>query len=225
VSRPRAVVAIDGPAGAGKSTVARESARRLGFMLVDTGALYRGIARLAADRGIDWGDGPALGTMAEGAELSFGADSEGVPLLHIDGVDRSGEIRTPEMSMGASDVSKHPEVRAALLGLQRKLGAEGGVVLEGRDIGTVVFPDAEVKIFLTASARVRAQRRVTDLHARGMEADLEATLAEVEARDLQDSTRAIAPLKPAEDAITLDTTDLGIEAVVEAILELVRGAS
>lgn len=221
MSRPRPVVAIDGPAGAGKSTVARMSAQRLGFTLVDTGALYRGIARLAMDRGIDWTDGQALGAMADGAQLSFVSDAEGIPLLHIDGVDRSGEIRTPEMSMGASDVSKHPEVRDALLGLQRRLGAEGGVVLEGRDIGTVVFPDAEVKIFLTASARVRAERRVADLRGRGMEADLEETQAEVEARDKQDSLRPVAPLKPADDAITLDTTDLGIEAVVSAILKLV----
>lgn len=223
MSRPRPVVAIDGPAGAGKSTVALKVATHLGFVLVDTGALYRGVARLAADLAIDWTDGTALGVMASEATLTFVSDARGTPLLHINGVDRSGEIRTPEMSMGASDVSRHPEVRAALLGMQRELGAQGGVVLEGRDIGTVVFPDAEVKIFLTASARTRASRRVADLHARGMPAELEQTLAEVEARDHQDSTRPVAPLKPADDAILLDTTGMDIEAVVDAVLELVPG--
>ena len=152
MSRPRPVIAIDGPAGAGKSTVALRLAHELGFVLVDTGALYRGVALCASERGIGYDDGPALGELAESLDLHFVQNEGEPPRLHINGHDRSADIRTPEISMGASDVSRHPEVRAALLGLQRKLGEQGGVVLEGRDIGTVVFPDAEAKIFLTRPA-------------------------------------------------------------------------
>jgi cytidylate kinase len=144
--------------------------------------------------------------------------------LHVDGRDRADDIRTPEISMGASDVSKLPEVRAALLGIQRELGREGGVVLEGRDIGTVVFPDAEAKIFLTASAEKRARRRVAELEARGVSSDFDRTLQEVQIRDAQDQNRPLAPLKPAPDSVVLDTTDLSIEQVVQRLLELVRRA-
>src|SRR5262249_43531231 len=131
MKRSRIVVAIDGPAGAGKSTVAAELARRLGYVLVDTGALYRGVALAAKERGAPWTDGPALGALAQSLELSFRTDASGNPQLHVNGRDRANDIRTPEMSMGASDVSKHPEVRQALLGIQRALGQDGGVVLEG----------------------------------------------------------------------------------------------
>jgi cytidylate kinase len=225
--QPRArgiVVAIDGPAGAGKSTVARELARRLGYVLVDTGALYRGVALAAREAGVDWQDGPALGELAGRLSLAFERAEDGSLLLTIDGQLRAADIRTPEISMGASHVSKHPEVRAALMGIQRQLGAQGGVVLEGRDIGTVVFPHAEAKIFLTASADVRARRRVEDLAARGIEADFQTTLQEVQARDTQDSQRAVAPLKPAEDSITVDTTGMPIEAVVARLEEIAQAA-
>jgi cytidylate kinase len=140
----------------------------------------------------------------------------------IDGQDRSDDIRTPEISRGASDVSRHPPVRAALLDLQRRLGANGGVVLEGRDIGTVVFPDAEVKVFLTAGVRERARRRVDDLASRGVTRGLDETMREIAERDAQDSGRAVAPLRPAEDAVRLDTSEMDLDAVVDELVRIVR---
>ena len=220
----RIVIAIDGPAGAGKSTVAYELARRLGYTLVDTGALYRGVALAAREQGVSWDDGPALGTLAGALTLGFEVAADGGQRLMIDGRDRSVDIRTPEISMGASDVSRHPEVRATLLGMQRALGKQGGVVLEGRDIGTVVFPNAEAKIFLTASPETRAARRVGDLRSRGQSADLATTLAEVRARDEQDSSRPVAPLRPADDGVVLDTTGLDIEQVLARLLDIARAA-
>jgi len=218
----RLVVAIDGPAGAGKSTASKRLADRLGYVLVDTGALYRGVALAAREAGISWDDGDALGTFTEGLALSFTPGEGGVPHLMIDGVDRSGEIRTPEISRGASDVSRHPPVRAALLDLQRRLGADGGVVLEGRDIGTVVFPDAEVKVFLTASAEERAKRRVADLASRGVEADHAEIKRQIEERDAQDSGREAAPLKPADDAHMLDTSTMDLDQVVDELARIVH---
>ena len=221
-SRERAVVAIDGPAGAGKSTAARRLAQRLGYVLVDTGALYRGVALAAQEAGLSWEDGEALGRLATDLKLSFRMNEDGAPHLHIDGIDRDSEIRTPEIAGGASDVSRHPEVRAALLGLQRKLGESGGVVLEGRDIGTVVFTDAEVKVFLTASAEERARRRQGDLVARGQRAEFANILASIQARDAQDSSRAVAPLRAAEDALLLETSHMDLDAVVDRLVELVQ---
>lgn len=223
--RERPVVAIDGPAGAGKSTAARRAAEALGFVLVDTGALYRGVALVAKERGVDLEDGEHVAAVARSLELRFASGQEGEPKLFIDGQDCTAAIRRPEISTAASVVSAHPAVRAALLDLQRELGARGGVVLEGRDIGSVVFPDAEVKIYLTASDEERARRRVDDLHQRGFDADLAAVIAEIRERDRRDSERDVAPLTIAEGAIVVDTSELSFDEVVGRLVEIVRSAS
>lgn len=220
--RSRLIVAIDGPAGAGKSTAARLLAARLGYALLDTGAIYRTMALRARQRGIAWEDGPAVAALADGLELSFRLDGQ-VNRVLANGEDVTAAIRTPEISDGASRVSALPEVRAALLGLQRRIGAAGGVVVEGRDIGTVVFPQAEAKFFLTASADERARRRVAELAAAGRPADLAQTKAEILARDERDSSRATAPLRRADDAVEIDSSALGAQQVVERMAEIVLG--
>jgi cytidylate kinase len=213
-----AVVAIDGPAGAGKSTVARRLAQRLGFFLLDTGAIYRAVALTAARAGVADADAQQLERIAQGLPIRF--DAEGRVWLGDEDV--SAAIRTPAISQAASTVSAHPEVRAALLDLQRRLAASGRCVVEGRDIGTVVLPWAPLKIFLTASDEVRARRRYDELLARGAQVDFQATLAELRERDHRDSTRAAAPLKQAEDAVLVDTSSLDLEAVVLRLEELSR---
>jgi cytidylate kinase len=220
--REGAVVAIDGPAGVGKSTAARLVAQRLGYTLVDTGALYRAVALVAAERGVDLADGPAVAALASALAIELGQGPDGRTRLVVDGRDRSADIRRNDISMAASTASKHAEVRAALLDLQRQLGREGGVVLEGRDIGTVVFPDAEVKVFLTARPEVRARRRYDELAARGELVAFDEILADVRRRDHQDETRAVAPLRPADDAVIVDSSELDAEGVVSRVLEVVR---
>jgi cytidylate kinase len=217
----RLVVAIDGPAGAGKSTAARMLAERLGYSLLDTGAIYRTLALLARREGIDWGDGPGVARLAQDLEIGFAFEG-GANHVFLRGADISHEIRAPEISDGASRVSALPEVREALLDLQRRLGAAGGVVVEGRDIGTVVFPHAQAKIFLTATAEERARRRVLELRAAGRQVDQAETLAELRARDHRDSTRAVAPLRQADDAVAIDSSAMSPEAVLDRMVELVR---
>lgn len=224
--RSRPIVAIDGPAGAGKSTVARQLANVLRFVLVDTGALYRAVALAAQRDGIGWDDAGGVSALSrrlvEAQALSLGRDEDGAIRLLLSGQDISQAIRAPDIGMGASTVSAHPEVRSALLDMQRQAGRGGGVVMEGRDIGTVVFPDAELKFFLTAQPQVRAQRRYDELRAKGATVTLEETLDEVLKRDDQDSRRAVAPLKQAPDAERVDDSDLSIEETVAKMAERVR---
>jgi cytidylate kinase len=215
----RLVVAIDGPASAGKSTAAKLLAERLGYALLDTGAIYRTLALLARREGIDWGDGSGVARLAQDLDIAFAFEG-GANHVFLHGADISREIRAPEISDGASRVSALPEVREALLDLQRRLGATGGVVVEGRDIGTVVFPRAQAKFFLTAEERAR--RRVLELRAAGREVDPAETLAELRARDHRDSTRATAPLRRAEDAVEIDSSAMSPEAVLDRMVEVVR---
>jgi CMP/dCMP kinase len=226
VSRKLVVVAIDGPAGAGKTTVTRRVAERLGYLLVDTGALYRSVALAAARAGIDWADEAKVGRLAHElaarSAIAFQPLPGGGQRVLLDGDDVTTAIRTQAIAEGASRVSAQPEVRAALLAMQRAAGAGGGVVLEGRDIGTVVFPGAEAKFFLTASTEVRARRRYEELVARGEPADLELVHEEVRERDRRDSTRPVAPLRQADDALLVDSSELDVESVVARIVEHVR---
>ena len=227
--RARPIVAIDGPAGAGKSTVARRLADALGFVLVDTGALYRAVA-LAAERAqTSWNEAEAVGALARGIvardALIIDRDAERGVRVRLDGEDVTDAIRTPEIGMGASTVSAHKEVRDALLDMQRHAGRNGGVVLEGRDIGTVVFPGAEVKFFLTARPEVRARRRFDELAAKKSPATYEETLADVRRRDEQDTTRAVAPLRRAPDATLLDNSDMSIDETVARMVAAVGAAT
>ena len=212
------IVAIDGPAGSGKSTVTHLLARALGYIHIDTGALYRAIALGALDSGTSLDDGAALGRIADSAHLEFRWIGERNHLF-MNGEDVSPRIRTPEISAAASTVSAHSEVRQALLGLQRKFGEAGGVVLEGRDIGTVVFPNAHVKFFLSASVDIRAQRRMAELESKDIYLSFEEVRKQVISRDKADSERKIAPLKKADDAIEVDSTSLTVDQVVSLMKE------
>ncbi|MCC6666090.1 MAG: (d)CMP kinase [Polyangiaceae bacterium] len=226
MTRTRPVVAIDGPAGAGKTTVTRKVAAELGYLLVDTGAIYRSVALAAKRQGLDFADADAVGRLAQGLAaregIRFASHAGGGQRVLLDDDDVSTAIRTQEIAEGASRVSAIPAVRAALLDMQRRAGLPGGVVLEGRDIGSVVFPDAEAKFFLTASVEVRAVRRKAELEARGEPADLEVIAREVRDRDHRDSTRPVAPLTQAPDAILVDSSALDIDAVVGRIVAHVR---
>ena len=219
------IIAIDGPAGSGKSTVAKKVAKLLGFHYLDTGAMYRSVAWLALERGVALDDVAGVARLAADNPIVF-SHEEGNPLpsgVSIDGHDVTVEIRTPRIDKSVSAVSAIPAVREALTNQQRAIAASDDIVMEGRDIGTVVFPNAEVKVFLTASAEERARRRALQNAERGFgETDAAAILADIIARDEADSTRDVAPLVAAEDAVNLDTTGMTIDEVCEAIAELAR---
>jgi cytidylate kinase len=215
------IVAIDGPSGAGKSTLSKLLALALSYTNIDTGAMYRCIALAARRRGIDPADEESLGRLGRSVRIEFIRSNGGERVL-LDGEDVSAAIRTPEISLLTSRISACLAVRQAMVELQRRMGKNGGVVLEGRDIGTVVFPDAEAKFFLAASARERGRRRYEELRARGLTVDLTQTIAEVEARDAADSAREHAPLVQAPDAVAIDSTVMTIDEVLEVMLDVVR---
>jgi cytidylate kinase len=219
--RIRPVVTIDGPSGAGKTTVSKRLADAVGYVRIDTGAMYRAVALAARSKGVSWDDAVRLGSVAEGLDCSFRTVA-GTPRVFLSGEDVSEAIRTPEMSMGASAVSAHASVREALVAKQREMGREGGVVLEGRDTGTVVFPDAEAKFFLDAAAAVRARRRYLEISPRGSQ-PFEEVLRDVLRRDVQDSTREHSPLRVADGAVYIDTTTLSVDEVVAEVLRRMPG--
>lgn len=214
----RIVVAIDGPAGAGKSTLAKRLAGRLGFVYIDTGAMYRAVALWALRQGIDLTDAHALEQLSLNAEIQLTPDNR----VLLNSEDVTDGIRTLEVSQAASKVSAVPAVRRALVLKQQRLGQENSVVMEGRDIGTVVFPDAQVKIYLDASPEVRAERRVQEMRLKGVECDAEETARQMRERDLRDTTRADSPLIQAPDAFYLDSSGMSLEQVEDEMLRLVR---
>lgn len=214
-------VAIDGPAGAGKSTVARGAAKELGYIYVDTGALYRTVA-LAATRNGVLESAEKTQQMLKDITVDLAFDDAGAQCVYLNGEDVSSLIRTPEISMAASNVSKIPAVRAFLLGLQRDIAAKNNVIMDGRDIATVVLPDAQVKIFLTASPECRAERRYKELLEKGENVKYDDVLADVNARDYQDSHREIAPLKPAEDSVIADTSGKSLPQSIEMIISVIK---
>lgn len=211
-------IAIDGPAGAGKSTIARLAAKRLGFVYVDTGAMYRASALYFLRKGIRPEDVQTIASLVQGAEITI-RYVDGTQQVMLNGEDVSGQIRTEEVGNMASSISAIPAVRAHLLELQRNLAASANVIMDGRDIGTCILPDADVKIFLTASTSVRALRRYRELQEKGMMCNLEEIEQDIIERDARDMNRETAPLKQAEDAMLLDSSDMTLEQVVQAILE------
>lgn len=215
------VVALDGPAASGKSTVGLAVARRLGFAFVETGKLYRALAHKALREGATLDDGDALATLFAGAEVEYGLE-DGRPVIAVDGRDVTAELATAEVAEAASAISAFPQVRAALLPLQRRLAKPPGVVVEGRDMGTVVFPDAPCKFYLDASIAERARRRARDFAAQGREVEPAEIEKDLAARDRRDSERTVAPLRRAEDAVYIDTTGVAFDDVVDEIVERVK---
>ncbi len=215
------IIAIDGPAGSGKSTVGQMLAKRLGYIHLSTGVIYRAIGWKANKEGIRFDDIPAMTKLIERTEMEFRKD-DGTDNVIVDGNDVTEMLSTNEVGKLASAVSAIPEVRAELLSLQRRAGEGGGVVLDGRDIGTVVFPDADVKFYLDASAEERAKRRFLQLEQQGISSNLEQLIADIKKRDHDDSTRNIAPLRKAEDAVYIDSTTLSPEEVIEVMVQEIK---
>ena len=214
-------IAIDGPGGAGKSSLSKEVAKKLDILYVDTGALYRTIGLFVKSKNTDPKDAAAVTKLLPEINIEVKYEN-GAQVIYLNGVDHKDEIRTPELSMYASHVSAIPSVRAFLLETQKQIARTNSVIMDGRDIGTVILPNADVKIFLTASAECRAKRRYDELCARGQSVRYEDVLAEMNERDTQDSSRKIAPAKPAEDAILLDNSDLTFEETIDAVLDIVN---
>ena len=214
-------IAIDGPSGAGKSTLARRCAEAFGFLYVDTGAIYRTVGLAALRRGIDRKDMEAVSRMLPDIQIEMKYNEAGEQRMFLDGEDVSDEIRKPEISICASDVSALPAVRSYLMQMQRTLAEENNVIMDGRDIGTVVLPNADLKIFLTASAEARARRRMLELQEKGMPCVYEDVLKDIRYRDEQDSCRDAAPLRRADDAILVDTTELNFDESFAALSQLI----
>ncbi len=214
-------VAIDGPAGAGKSTIAKAAAKALGFIYVDTGALYRTVALNAVRTGVI-DDTDKIIEMLGSTDVKLGFDDDGTQCVYLNGEDVSPQIRTPEISMGASKVSAIPKVREFLLDLQRNIAKENNVIMDGRDIATVVLPDAKPKIFLFASPECRAERRYKELIEKGESVSYEDVLADVNQRDYQDSHREIAPLRPTENSVMADTSSLTLEESIDLIINVIK---
>lgn len=215
------IIAIDGPAAAGKSTIGKLLAQKLGYTYIDTGAIYRAIAWKAKNRGIDWGNEEVVARIAASTSIDF-RSSDGESRVFCDGQDISEWIRSSEMGQGASKVSAIPEVRQALFKIQRELGLNGKVVLDGRDIGTVIFPEADIKFFLTASLEERGKRRQKELLQRGEKKEFSRTQEDLEIRDRQDSTRTVAPLMKAKDALEIDTSGMSIGEVLDVVIKVVK---
>lgn len=216
-------IAIDGPAGAGKSSIAREVAKKLGFVYVDTGAMYRAVAVYAIENGIEISEENLTKSVLDKIEIDIGYDENG-QRIYLCGRDVSDRIREADASIGASNVATVPAVRLKLVELQRALAEKNSVIMDGRDISTYVLPDAEVKIFLTASSDVRAKRRLLELKNKGVSTEFEAVKKDIEYRDKNDSERKFAPLKKAEDAVMVDTSDMTIGEVTEKIIGIIEGA-
>jgi cytidylate kinase len=221
LSPGKLVIAIDGPAASGKSTTARLVAEKLGYVHVDTGAMYRAVTLKVLRAGISPADGEGIARLLETTHMALRREGELMRVL-LDGEDVNAEIRNPEVTRAVSAVSRHRSVREMMVREQRRMGAEGGLVLEGRDIGTVVFPDADLKFFLVAGIEARARRRGEELRARGISPDLSGLIEEIRERDSLDSTRDESPLRKAEDAIEIDTSHLTIEEQVRVVVERVR---
>jgi len=214
-------IAIDGPSGAGKSSLSRKLAESLGFIYADTGAIYRTVGLAAYRRGINCRDSEAVCAMLPELRIELRHNEEGEQRMYLDGEDVSKDIRMPHISICASDVSALPQVRAFLMEMQRSIAKTSNVIMDGRDIGTVVLPDASLKIFLTASAEARANRRLLELRNKGIETDFDSVLKDINYRDIQDSSRAAAPLRAADDAVLVDTSDIGFQESFELMRSII----